>query len=114
MGATELDDTAQGAYNIAKRCMEVYLKHSGVDYINYRLPAVYGEGMHNDQFIKRCVDGTAYRPATPNRAYYIAHINDVVDALINLTSVNVEIITLGEIYELFNSGRRGLHRPTPN
>jgi nucleoside-diphosphate-sugar epimerase len=102
MGATELDDTAQGAYNIAKRCMEVYLKHSGVDYVNYRLPAVYGEGMHDDHFIKRCIDGTAYRPTTPNKVYQIAHVDAVVDALIELSEINVEVITLGKIYNRFS------------
>ena len=114
MGAIEIDDTAQGAYNVAKRCMEIYLKHSGVNYVNYRLPALYGERMHSDHFIKRCIDGTAYLPTTPNKIYYIAHVDTVVDALINLTEIDVEVITLGQVYELFNSGRRGLYRTAPN
>jgi nucleoside-diphosphate-sugar epimerase len=113
-GVYEIDDTAQGAYNIAKRCMEIYLTHSDIECLNFRLPSIYGQGMSNDAFIKRCIDGTAYEPPTPDKLHYIAHIDDVVDGLINLTRFDVETITLGEIYEQFNSGRRGLHRTTPN
>lgn len=110
MGAEFIDSTAQGAYNVAKRCMEIYLAHSRVDYVNYRLPAVYGPGMKDDHFIKRCVDGRAFKPMDPNKMYYIAHIDEVVDALIELREINIEQITVGEIYEQFNSGRRGIHR----
>lgn len=110
-GATEVADNEQGAYNIAKRCMEIYLQFGHSNFVNYRLPSVYGPDAHDDSFIKRCVNGTAYYPTEPTRVHYIAHINDVVDALINLTPLNVEEITLGQIYESFNSGRRGLHRP---
>lgn len=104
----------QNAYNVAKRCMEVYLQFSGRDYINYRLPAVYGPGMHDDFFIKRCIDGKAYRPLTPNIVYPIAHIDDVVEAMVQLQPVPQEELLLGNIYELFNSGRRGLYRPATN
>jgi len=104
----------QNAYNVAKRCMEVYLEHSGRDWINYRLPAVYGPGMHNDFFIKKCIDGKAYKPTNPLVVYPIAHIDDVIEALVNLTPVPQEELLLGNIYELFNSGRRGLYRPTAN
>lgn len=114
MGAEYLDDSAQGAYNIAKYCMEIYLKHSRIDYVNYRLPAVYGPGMKDDHFIKRCVDRVAYMPKVPEKLYYIAHVSEVVDAMIDLRPIQLEEITLGRIYELFNSGRRGLHRPASN
>lgn len=114
MGAEYIDNSAQGAYNIAKRTMEIYLKHSGLNYKNYRLPSVYGENAHDDSFIVRCVNGTAYYPTEPNKLHYIAHVDDVVDALVNLTDIPVEEITLGNIYEQFTTGRRGLHRPTPN
>lgn len=114
MGAAELAETPQGAYNIAKRCMEVYIQHSGIQYLNYRIPSVYGAGMHDDAFIKRCIDGNAYNPTRPTTLHSIAHIEEVVDALVSLRPINIEIITLGQIYELFNSGRRGLHRPEPN
>lgn len=113
-GATDLAESPQGCYNIAKRCMETYIQFSGVKYKNYRIPSVYGPGMHNDMFIKRCIDNRAYMPSNLNKLHYIAHIDDVVDALINLTDINTEEITLGEIYEHFNSGRRGLYRSTPN
>lgn len=113
-GVTDLAESPQGCYNVAKRCMETYIQFSGVAYKNYRIPSVYGPGMHDDMFIKRCIDGRAYMPNNPNKLHYIAHIDDVVDALVNLTEINVEEITLGEIYEHFNSGRRGLHRSTPN
>ena len=108
----DIDFGPQNAYNIAKRCMEVYLQHSGRDWINYRLPAVYGPGMYDDFFIKRCIDGRAYKPTKPNIEYPIAHVDDVVEALSSLTTVKQEDLLLGHIYELFNSGRRGLHRPT--
>lgn len=110
-GAETIDNTKQGAYNIAKRCMEVYLEHSGVQYLNYRLPSVYGPGASPDSFIQRCVDGTAYVPTDPDKVHYIAHVLDVVEALVNCSAVPVEKTTLGKIYEQFNSGRRGLHRP---
>ena len=113
-GVFDIADTAQGAYNVAKRCMEIYLLHSDIDCINYRLPSVYGEGMHDDAFIKRCIDGTAYKPVDPNKLHYIAHIDDVVDAMATLTEFKTEIITLGEIYEQFTTGRRGLYRPEPS
>lgn len=112
MGALTIDNSVQGCYNVAKRCMEHYLAHSNRPYLNYRLPSVYGPGVHNDTFIKRCIDGVAYFPAEPNKLHYIAHITEVVDALATLRAVDIEEITLGEIYEQFNSGRRGLHRPT--
>jgi nucleoside-diphosphate-sugar epimerase len=102
----------QGCYNIAKRCMEVYLENiQDREIVNYRLPSVYGEDMHDDAFIKRCVDATAYYPTEPDRIHSVAHITEVVNAMLNFTDIPVENITLGEIYEQFNSGRRGLHRP---
>ncbi len=113
-GVFDIADTAQGAYNVAKRCMEIYLLHSDIDCINYRLPSVYGEGMHDDAFIMRCIKGTAYKPAQPNKLHYIAHISDVVEAMSRLDQFNTEIITLGDIYEQFTTGRRGLHRPAPS
>jgi len=117
IGASQIDDvdtSPQTAYNIAKRCMEIYLIHSNIMFTNYRLPAVYGEGMHDDHFIKRCVDHTAYKPEDPDKPYWIAHVEDVVESMVALEPIKMEKITVGEIYELFNSGRRGLHRPTPN
>jgi len=118
MGAefVDVDKSPQNAYNVAKRCMEIYLEYSAgpFGYINYRLPAVYGPGMHDDFFIKRCVDGTAYKPVEPDKLYYIAHVDDVVHAMSKCEQIPIEKITLGQIYELFNSGRRGLHRPTSN
>lgn len=117
MGAAHVDgvdDSTQAAYNVAKRCMELYLDHAQINAFSYRLPAVYGEGMHDDQFIKRCVDGTAERPKDPHKLYCIAHITEVVDALVELRDMEVEYITVGEIYEQFTSGRRGLHRPALN
>ena len=114
MGVLDLVETTQGAYNIAKRCMEVYLKHSGREYINYRIPSVYGPNMDPDGFVRRCVEGRAYYPLEPNKMHYIAHVDDVVDALVNLTTMPLEEITLGQIYESFNSGRRGLYRPSPD
>jgi nucleoside-diphosphate-sugar epimerase len=110
-GAADINDTPQGAYNVAKRCMEAYLNNSTVKHINYRIPSVYGYGMHDSNFIKRCVDGNAYKPSTPDTLHYIAHVDEVVEALIDLRNINIEEITLGEIYEDFSSGRRGLHRP---
>jgi nucleoside-diphosphate-sugar epimerase len=113
-GAGEVAEGAQSAYNIAKRAMEIYIEQSGINYVNYRLPSIYGEDAHDDSFVVRCVQGTAYLPPDPDKMHYIAHVDDVVEAMINLTAIPVEEITLGEIYELFNSGRRGLYRPTPN
>jgi nucleoside-diphosphate-sugar epimerase len=109
-----VDCTAQEAYNVSKLCMEMYLQHSKVHHINYRLPSVYGYGMSDDAFIKRCIDNAAYYPEEPSKMHYIAHVDEVVDALIDLRPVELEAITLGQIYELFNSGRRGLHRPAPD
>jgi nucleoside-diphosphate-sugar epimerase len=113
-GWIDIDQGPQNAYNIAKRCMEVYLEYAKgpYGYINYRLPAVYGPNMYDDFFIKKCVDGTAYKPTDPDRLYYIAHIDDVVEAMSECKQILIEELTLGQIYELFNSGRRGLHRPT--
>lgn len=115
-GADNIDVTPQGAYNVAKRCMEIYIEYARgpLAYINYRLPAVYGPNMHDDFFIKRCIDGTAYKPDNPNSLYYIAHIDDVVEAMAECKQIPIEEITLGQIYELFNSGRRGLYRATSN
>ena len=111
-----VDKGPQTAYNVAKRCMEVYLEHSAgvASYINYRIPSVYGPGASPDSFIQRCIDGTAYTPTDPNKMHYIAHIDDVVDAMADCKQIPIEEITLGQIYELFNSGRRGLHRPATN
>jgi len=111
---TDVDNSPQNAYNIAKRCMEVYLEHSGINYKNYRIPSVYGPGAHSDSFVVRCINGTANFPIDPYKMHYIAHIDDVVDALANLTDITIETLPLGKIYELFNSGRRGIHRPTFN
>jgi nucleoside-diphosphate-sugar epimerase len=115
-GAEDIDKSPQGAYNVAKRCMEIYLEHSAgiFGYINYRIPSVYGPGAPADSFVQRCIDGTAYKPTTPDKMHYIAHIDDVVEALADCKQILVEEITLGQIYELFNSGRRGLHRSTSN
>lgn len=113
-GAKYIDDTAQGAYNVAKRCMEVYLVHSGVNHLNYRIPSVYGKDMDPDGFVRRCAEGRAYYPPDPARMHSIAYIDDVVHAMARLKPIPTEDITLGQIYELFNSGRRGLHRPTPD
>ena len=114
VGAGQIDSSEQGAYNVAKLCMEYYIQHSGVEAMNYRLPSVYGPDAHDDSFIKRCVNKTAYYPSNPDQVHFIAHIDDVVWSLMNLSRIEAEQITLGEIYEQFNSGRRGLHRPTPN
>ena len=113
-GYIDVDNSTQNAYNVAKRSMEIYLKHSNVNYINYRLPSVYGIGMNDDHFIKRCIDGRAYKPVDPEKLYYIAHVSEVVDAMVELRTIQLEEITLGTIYELFNFGRRGLHRPASN
>lgn len=113
-GVNYIDDSKQSCYNIAKLSMEYYLKYSGINYINYRLPSIYGEGMHDDNFIKRCVDNTAYLPKNPEQEYFIAHIDDVIDSLINLTPIEIEETTLGNIYEQFNSGRRRIYRSTLN
>jgi nucleoside-diphosphate-sugar epimerase len=114
MGAAEIDiaDPKQRAYNVAKLCMETYLENSGIRYVNYRLPSVYGEDMRNDGLIKRSSQGTATPPTDPDRIYYIAHVTDVVNSLANLQPVNMEQITLGQIYEQFTTRRSGLHRPT--
>jgi nucleoside-diphosphate-sugar epimerase len=111
-----VDNTPQSAYNVAKRCMEIYLEYSAgpTNYINYNIPSVYGPGAHSDSFIQRCVDGTAYAPTDPDKVHYIAHVNDVVQALADCKQIPIEEITLGQIYEQFNSGRRGIHRATLN
>lgn len=112
MGAGDLDiDTSpQLLYNSAKLCMEQYVEHARPNSLVYRLPSVYGPGMSDDNYIKRCIDGTAIYPRN-DRDYAIAHIDEVVDALFHLAPLYVENITLRGIYEEFNSGRRGLHRP---
>jgi nucleoside-diphosphate-sugar epimerase len=109
-----VDKTPQGAYNVAKRCMEVYLEYTAgpLGYINYRIPSVYGPGAHPDSFIQRCIDGTAHAPDEPNKIHYIAHIDDVVEAMATCKQIPIEEQTLGYIYEQFTTGRRGLHRPT--
>lgn len=113
-GVNYIDDSKQSCYNIAKLSMEYYLKYSEINYLNYRIPSVYGEGMHDDNFIKRCIDNTAYMPKNPDQEYFIAHVDDVVESLINLQPIKIEETTLGNIYEQFNSGRRGLYRTTFN
>jgi|APSaa5957512535_1039671.scaffolds.fasta_scaffold01853_2 nucleoside-diphosphate-sugar epimerase len=115
LGAEDtLINNQQGCYNTAKRLMELYLHHSnGISGTNYRLPSIYGDGMSDDSFIKRCMDGTAYKPTTPNKLHYIMQVNKLVQSIIELEPLEVEEITLGDIYEHFNSGRRGLHRPAP-
>jgi len=113
-GAEHIAETAQGAYNVAKRCMEIYLKHTGRECVNYRLPSVYGEDADPDSFVKRCVMGTAHKPENPDQLHAIAHVRDVVRAMADLRPVFSEAITLGEIYESFNSGRRGLHWSAPD
>jgi len=110
MGAKfiEVDRRPQTAYNVAKRCMEVYLEYSAgvASYINYRIPSVYGPGASPDSFIQRCIDGTAYMPTEPDKMHYIAHIDDVVEALSECKQIPVEEITLGQIYEQFSTGKR--------
>lgn len=100
--AYPLDDRMSG-YNVAKLCMEVYLRHAVPNFINYRLPAVYGTGMNRDFFIPRCIDGTAYSPVC-DRQYQIAHLDEVVDALLSLTPVKARTTTLMEVYHNFSSG----------
>jgi nucleoside-diphosphate-sugar epimerase len=112
MGVNEVAIGAQQAYNEAKKWMEIYLEYSDINYINYRIPSVYGTEANEDNYVVRCVNGEATYPKEPNKKYYISHIDDVVDALVNLTDIKIEEITLGQIYELFNSGRRRLHRTT--
>jgi nucleoside-diphosphate-sugar epimerase len=116
VGAKDIEKTKQGAYNVAKRCMEIYLEYSAgpYGYINYRIPSVYGPGASPDSYIQRCVDGKAYLPRRPSQMHYIAHVQDVAEALASCTQIPVEEITLGQIYEQFNSGGRGIHRPAPH
>lgn len=111
-GALDIDFNPQGGYNVAKLCMEMYIQFSNVRHLNYRIPSVYGEGMHDDNYIKRCVDGRAFYPQTPQKLHYISHIDDVVECLIDMKPLNIEAITLGQIYEQFGIGRRRIHRPT--
>jgi len=102
-GAGENIKGPQGAYNIAKRCMEVYLEYSAgpFGYINYRLPAVYGPGANSDSFIQKCIDGTATKPIDPDRPYAIAHIDEVITSLVECKQIPEEEITVGEIYNRF-------------
>lgn len=109
-GAADINETRQGAYNVSKRCMETYLLYSGINYVNYRIPSVYGEDASPDSFIKRCVLGTAYKPKNPSQIWPISHIDDVTDALINLSDIKIEYLTLGEIYEQFTTRKRTLER----
>lgn len=113
-GDLSLDTSPQLNYNSAKFLMEQYLKHSGRDVMIYRLPSVYGEGMSNDGLVKRCIDGNAFAPKEPNKKHYIAHVDYVVEQMAKLNPIEAEEITLGEIYEEFGSGRRGLYRPASN
>jgi len=110
MGVLSVDNTAQECYNIAKQSMEVYLKYSGRNYVNYRIPSVYGIGMKDDCFIKRCVNKKAYKPKDFNKIHYIAHVDKVVKCMVELKELEIEQITLGEIYENFTSGKRGLDK----
>jgi nucleoside-diphosphate-sugar epimerase len=107
-GAESIDRSPQGAYNVAKRCMEIYLEYSaGVfGYINYRIPSVYGPGAPKDSFVQRCIDGTAYHPTDPNKLHYIVHVKDLVKSLADCTVIPTEEITLGQIYEQFSAGQR--------
>jgi nucleoside-diphosphate-sugar epimerase len=116
MGATEPNDPdPQGAYNVAKLCMEVYIKHKNIKYINYRIPSVYNPAIRNDGLLKRCFEGKgAYPPKNPDKIYFIGHMDDVIDALVNLTPMPVEFLSLGEIYEQFSTWRSGLCRPASN
>jgi nucleoside-diphosphate-sugar epimerase len=98
----------QACYNTAKRYMELYIKYSNIRGVNYRLPAVYGEGMHSDYYIKRCIDGTATEPIE-DKEYFITHIDEVVDALVAVRDLQITETTIKEIYELFTTGRRGIH-----
>lgn len=104
----DIDKGPQNAYNVAKRCMEIYLEYSAgvANYINYRIPSVYGPGANPDNFIQRCIDKTAYKPINPNKLYYIAHIDHVIEALADCRTIPTEEITLGQIYEQFSSGKR--------
>ena len=113
IGAKDIEKSKQGAYNVAKRCMEIYLEYSAgpYGYLNYRIPSVYGPGANPDSFIQRCIDGTAYIPRNPSRMHSIAHVSDVVEALATCTIIPTEDLTIGQIYEQFTSGRRGLYRP---
>jgi nucleoside-diphosphate-sugar epimerase len=112
-GATAIDKTPQGAYNVAKRCMEIYLEHAigPFGYINYRIPSVYGPGAPADSFVQRCMDKNAEEPKDPEKLHYIVHVSDLVEALAECKQIPTEEITLGQIYEQFTTGRRGLHRP---
>lgn len=107
---SSIDRDPQSAYNVAKRCMEVYLEYSTGPwgYINYRIPSVYGFGAPADSFVQRCIDGTAHAPENPNRIHYIAHVDDVARAMADCAEIPIEEITLGEIYEAFTSGERTL------
>jgi len=100
----------QVCYNSAKRVIELYLEYSDINNVNYLLPSVYGDGMNRDSFIKRCVDGNAFEPRDSEKLHYISHISSIIESLIELTPLDIEEITLGDIYEHFSSGRRGLHR----
>lgn len=113
-GELTLDKSPQLNYNSAKFLMEQYLEHSSRDVVIYRLPSVYGIGMSNDAFVKKCIDKNAYKPKNPNKKHYIAHIDYVVEQMSKLEQVEAEEISLGEIYEEFGSGRRGLYRAAPN
>jgi nucleoside-diphosphate-sugar epimerase len=103
-GAEYIDNTPQGAYNVAKRCMEIYLEHSvgPFGYINYRIPSVYGPNAPADSFVQRCIDGTAHFPKEPNKMHYIVYVHDLVKALADCQQIPVEEITLGQIYERFS------------
>ena len=102
MGAADTsDNTPQGCYNTAKRLMELYLRHSDVNFSNYRLPSIYGDGMPDDTFIQKCIDGTAYKPKDPDKLHYISHVNIVIEALIDLKPLEIEEIALGDIYDRF-------------
>jgi nucleoside-diphosphate-sugar epimerase len=112
-GAKDIERSPQGAYNVAKRCMEIYLEYSAgpFGYINYRIPSVYGPGAPADSFVQRCIDGTATVPADPDKLHYIIHVSDLVESLATCRQLPIEEITLGQIYEQFTTGRRGLYRP---
>lgn len=112
MGATQtdIDSSPQLLYNLSKRLMEEYIAHDNRQFVNYRIPSVYGPNMHDDNFIKRCIDGRAYEPENRDTPYYIAHIDDVVEAMVNLTDIPIETTTLGQIYDDFTSGRRTLNK----
>lgn len=116
IGASDIVKSPQGAYNVAKRCMEIYLEYSAgpYGYINYRIPSVYGPGAPRDSFIQRCVDHTACVPTEPDKQHEIIHVLDLVEAMAECKVLPSEKITIGQIYELFTTGRRGLYRPTPN